>query len=102
MAKFSILTDDLHTCMMKNSKCMGRIERHHCMNGADRDKSDKYGLIAPLCTGHHTLLPDAVHKSRASMDHFRAKSHIAFDKHYPELDWLRVFGRNYKHLLEED
>lgn len=102
MAKFSILTNNLEKCMMKNGDCIGRVERHHCMNGADRKKSDKYGLIAPLCTGHHTLLPDAVHRSRASMDRFKGKSQIAFEEHHPDLDWFKIFGQNYKHKLEDD
>ena len=103
MVKFSILTNDLETCMMHNnsSTCSGRIERHHVMNGSDRDKSTKYGLIAPLCIGHHTMLPDAVHRSRYSADQIRAKAHIAFEHEYPDLNWLNIFGRNYKHLLEE-
>ena len=86
---------------MANRDCVGRIERHHIMSGSDRNKSTKYGLIAPLCTKHHRIGNDAVHQSRQTNDKLKALAHIAFEKHYPKLDWLKIFGRNYKHLLTE-
>jgi len=98
MAKFSILTDNLEQCMMCGTHDM--IERHHIMNAADRNKSTKYGLIAPLCVYCHRVGRHAVHNNAKNMNMLKAKAHVAFEKHYPEEDWLKTFGRNYKHLLE--
>lgn len=98
MAKFSILTNNLDQCMMCGA--YDTIERHHILGAADRNKSTKYGLIAPLCPSCHRIGRHSVHQNRANSDKLKAKAHIAFEQCYPDLDFLRIFGRNYKHLLE--
>ena len=47
MAKklWSVLTDDMDTCMFTGSPY---IERHHVFGGANKALSEKYGYIAPL------------------------------------------------------
>ena len=100
MAKNSILTDNLEQCMLCGS--YDEIERHHIMNGADRNKSTKYKLIAPLCVYCHRIGRHAVHQNRENSDRLKAKAQLAFEEHYPELSFLQIFGRNFKHLLEDE
>jgi len=97
MADFSILTDNLEQCMICGTY---GAERHHVFGASERSKSTEYGLIAPLCTYHHRMPPYGVHHNRQNNDKLKAKAQIAFKKKYPELDFLRIFGRNYAHLLE--
>ena len=104
MANFSIVFSNIDRCCMSSGKygrCQGRVERHHIMNGADRKKSDKYGLIAPLCSNHHRVGREAVHNNARNMNLLKAKAHIMFREHYPELNWLRIFGRNYAWIIED-
>ena len=100
MAKFSILTNNLKRCMTCGT--YEAVERHHVFGASERNKSAEYGLIAPLCIYHHRMPPYGVHHNRKNNDKLKAKAHIAFEEHYPDLDFLRIFGRNYKHLLEDE
>lgn len=98
----SILTKNMNRCMLADGTCFGRIEYHHCMPASDRNKSTKYGLIAPLCQNHHRIGRKAVHNNAENMNKLKALSHVAFEREYPNKDWLRIFGRNFSHLLEGD
>jgi len=99
MSLFSILTDDFESCMICDSYHW--IECHHIMPASNKKKSEKYGLIAPLCHDCHNEPPNGVHHNRENDRRLRAKAQIAFETHYPDEDWLRIFGRNFKHHLEE-
>ncbi len=43
-----------------------QIERHHIFPGFNRQKSDRMGLIVPLCHAHHNEPPNGVHFSNAT------------------------------------
>jgi predicted HNH restriction endonuclease len=88
----SIMTDDFTKCYLCGSH--ERIEIHHIMGGATRDKSTEYGLIVPLCRSCH----DRLHFSKDSrklMDGLRKEAQAKFVKAYPDKDWLTIFHRNY-------
>jgi len=72
------------------------IEIHHIYSGAFRNKSMKYGLVVPLCHYCHNEPPNGVHHNRKNMDYLRKLGQEAFEKKYPELDFMKIFGRNYK------
>lgn len=71
------------------------IECHHVFGGPNRKKSTKYGLVVYLCHHCHNEPPNGVHFNRKTMDWLRAKGQQAFIEHYPNEDFLKIFGRNY-------
>ena len=98
----SILTENMNRCMLIDGSCFGRIEYHHVMPASNRKKSTEYGLIAPLCSNHHRISREAVHNNAENMNFLKAKAHIAFEKYYPGLSWLKIFGRNYRWIIDEE
>ena len=90
----SIMTGDMTKCYLCGSHEW--IEIHHIMGGPNRAKSTKYGLVVPLCRRCHNEPPDGVHFNRQRMDALRAEAQAKFEERYPDLDWLKIFGRNYK------
>lgn len=70
------------------------MEIHHIIGGAFRNKSTKYGLVVALCRECHTG-QNGVHLNREKMDFLRREAQLAFEKEHPDLDWLKIFGRNY-------
>ena len=93
MAEKSILTDNLEQCMMCGSRTW--IEEHHVFGGADRKKSTKYKLLAPLCHYCHNEPPHGVHHNAKNRLKLEQAGQRAFNSHYPELDFMKIFGRNY-------
>lgn len=71
------------------------LENHHIFGGANRKKSDKYGLTVWLCHYCHNEPPRGVHHNRANMDKLRRIGQKAFMEHYPQKDFIFEFGRNF-------
>lgn len=71
------------------------LEKHHIFGGANRKKSEHYGLWVNLCHDHHNEPPDGVHFNKEKMDMLRAIGQRAFQKGYPEKDFMKEFGKNY-------
>lgn len=71
------------------------LECHHLFGGANRKKSTQYGLMVYLCKWCHNEPPNGVHHNKAKMDWLRAEGQKRFEEEYPELDFLKVFGKNY-------
>lgn len=92
--RVSILTDDMETCYACGS-CNG-IEIHEIYCGSNRNNSIKYGLVVPLCLECHKGTY-GVHGSRGKLLNvsLRENGQMAFEKKYPQKDFLRIFGRNY-------
>ena len=92
--RVSILTDDMESCYACGSQW--NIEIHEIFFGSQRDKSIKYGLVVPLCMECHKGTY-GVHGSRGKMLNTSLKENgqMAFEKKFPELDFLKIFGRNY-------
>ena len=87
----SIITDDTDHCYICDSPY---VECHHAIYGCGkRDLSTAYMLLVPLCHAHHMEL----HNSNPQMaKFFKAKAQECFEKHYPDKDFLKIFGKNYK------
>jgi len=87
----SIITDDTDHCYICDSP---NVECHHCIHGHGRKAlADAYMLVVPLCRAHHREL----HDRDPQMDKFfKAKAQECFEKHYPDKDFLKIFGKNYK------
>jgi len=89
----SILTEDFSECLFCESHRW--IERHHVFGGANRKKSTKYKLIAPLCHYCHNEYPEGVHHNAANNKKLKQIGQKAFEKHYPNLCFCEIFGKNY-------
>ena len=105
MAKklWSIFTDDMNTCI-KSGYTVG-IERHHVFEGrmGFKEKSEKYGFIAPLYKGLH---PNGVHCSDPNwkkLDHeLKRKCQEYYLENFGSReDWYQDFGRFYDYDLED-
>lgn len=71
-------------------------QEHHVMGGtANRRLSEKYGIKVWLDPDHHLYGPEAVHKNAEVAEILHREAQKAFEKAYPELDFLEIFGKNY-------
>jgi len=78
------------------------LEEHHAIfNAKNRKLSEKFGLKTYLCRAHHRESAEAVHKNRANRAIVEDAAQRAFEKHFPELDFIAIFGKNFKIEHEE-
>jgi hypothetical protein len=87
----SILQEDTDYCYI-----CGRYgtEIHHVFGASNRKWSTKYGLLVGLCYNHHRG-NQGVHFNKELNVKLKQIGQKAFMEHYPEADFLAVFGRNY-------
>lgn len=71
------------------------LEVHHVFGGANRKKSDKYGLVVCLCKWCHNEPPKGVHHNREAMDWLKSIGQQRFNEVYPELNFRELFGKSY-------
>lgn len=71
------------------------LEEHHIFNGANRSRSEKYGLKVWLCHYCHNEPPQGVHHNRQNMDKLRRIGQKTFQEKYPDKDFIFEFGRNF-------
>ena len=89
----SIITQDMEHCYLCGAPAMKTP--HHIFNAANKKKSEKYGLMMPLCFNHHTG-PEGVHTIPGKMQITKEFGQIMFELYYPGEDFLKIFGKNYK------
>lgn len=91
-----------YLCMMLHGDYSRKIvQEHHVIFGFGRRKlSEKYGLKVYLCLWHHTEGKEAVHRNAEMANLLKAEAQIAFEKKYPEENFLRIFGKNYLDLIK--
>ena len=87
----SKFTTDLEHCFV-----CGRPypNKHHMMNKGDKKKSEKYGLILPLCANHHTGA-EGVHKKPERMLACRQMAQRKFEEEHTREEWIKEFGKSY-------
>lgn len=88
-----------YLCMMKNCDYSTKrdLEEHHVIfNAHQRHLAEKFGLKVYLCRYHHQDSAEAVHKNRANRSLIEDAAQRAFEKHFPDLDFMAIFGKNYK------
>lgn len=71
------------------------VHDHHIFGGPNRHLSEKYGLKVWLCPKHHTGLYGVHGRNQALMKKLRKTGQRAFERRYPDLDFLSIFGKNY-------
>ena len=84
----------------KNKRCYlcgseNWIESHHIFNGADRKKSEKYGLKVYLCHNCHNEPPNGVHHNAENNRALKEIGQRAFEEKFSALSFIKIFGRNY-------
>lgn len=90
----SIISNERECLVCKTTQ---GLHKHHIFFGsADRKKSEKYGCWCYLCGKHHNLSNDGVHFNKQLDNKLKRYAQSKFEEAYPELDFLKVFGRNYK------
>lgn len=99
MKRFSILTDDLTTCIECREKGIIRknINKHEIFYGKNRQNSIKYGLVIPLCQEehHNQFQSKGIHFDKELCDKWHKRGQEAFKEKYPELDFVSIFRKNY-------
>lgn len=74
------------------------LERHHIFGGANRKKSEKYGLVVLLC-GYscHRVGPEAAHNNANTMQrlHEYGQKKAMEENGWTTEDFIREFGKNY-------
>lgn len=93
MELFSIITEDLDHCYICGAE---RQQIHHCMNGSNKTKSEKYGLLLPVCAKCH----NKIHDKDDNMKRVRKITQRKFEQIYSRELWLSEFGKSY--LWEEE
>ena len=71
------------------------LHKHHVCEGRNRKNSEKYGLWVYLCGKHHNLSNEGVHFNKEFDNELKQIGQKAFEKEYPELDFLSIFRRRY-------
>ena len=90
----SIMADDLEHCIFCHSPY---VEMHHVFFGvANRPKSDKHGLIVPLCKKHHTGSKDCPHQNRIIDLSIKSWGQAVYENEIGTREqFIEEFGRNY-------
>lgn len=86
----SIITDNFDVCYVCGKP---RQQFHHIMNGAYRKKSEKYGLIVPICEQCHREVHDSPDQELNKK--LKAIAQADFMKDHSFAEWLRIFGKSY-------
>lgn len=92
----SIITKDMEHCYLCGAPA---TDMHHIFNAANKRKSEKYGLMMPLCMNCHTG-DNGVHTVPGKMRATKEFGQQMFELYYPNEDFLKIFGKNY--LIKED
>ena len=73
------------------------LHKHHVFFGTGlRKLSEKYGCWVYLCSYHHNGSNDAVHFNKRFDKVLKENTQKKFEEVYPDLDFVQIFGRNYK------
>ena len=92
---------DSPSILQKEKRCYltgttEKLERHHVFFGPNRRNSAKYGLWVYLRHDLHNEPPYGVHFNRDLNLALQEKAQRKFEETYPDLDFMKIFGRNYK------
>lgn len=69
--------------------------KHHIFEGRNRQNSEKYGLFIWLPPELHNLSNKGIHFDKEFDLRVKKIAQKAFEEKYPELDFLKIFRRNY-------
>ena len=94
MNRYSIIVDDMKKCLVCNTT--QNIHIHEVFYGrGKRQLSIKYGCCVGLCAWHHNGSKEGVHFNKYLDTKLKKFSQKKFMEHYPELNFVKIFGKNY-------
>jgi len=94
--RFSLFTSNLDKCII-----CGKfpVNKHEIFFGnGKRQLSIEYGLVIPLCTEehHNQIKQKGIHFDSKLKEEWQIKGQKKFEEVYPNLNFLEIFGKNYK------
>ena len=87
--RFSLFTDDDSKCMLCGSTY--QLTWNEIFRGKNRQLSMKYGLCQRLCLSCHMKYQE----DPVFNEFWHKKGQLEFIKNHPELDFVKIFGKNY-------
>ena len=87
--RFSLFTDDLNRCYFCGNP---KDDMHEVFGGRNRTTSMKYGLCLPLCRSCHIKYQN----DPLFNEIWHIRGQIKFEEVYPDLEFIKLFGENYK------
>ena len=90
----------MDSIIQKERKCFlcGKVtplEMHHIFGGANRKKSERYGLKVYLCHWCHNEPPAGVHFNRENDLILKQTAQRVFERDHTREQFMEEFGRNY-------
>lgn len=85
----SILTDDFEHCYICGSQAQ---QWHHIFNKYDKKRSEKFGLLIPLCARCHMKIHDS---DEATNKIIKRTAQMKFELIHSKEEWMKEFGKNY-------
>ena len=71
------------------------LERHHIFGGANREKSEEYGLTVILCHNCHNEPPNGVHHNKQMDLWLKMYTQQTYERHHTRDEFIRLIGKNY-------
>ena len=88
--RFSLFSTDINHCYLCHST--HQLTWHEIFRGRNRSNSMKYGLCLRMCLSCHERLQD----NKEFNEYWHKKGQALFENAYPDLDFVKVFRKNYK------
>ena len=93
------MSDEIRRCWLCGANgSQDPLDRHHIFGAANRDKSEKYGLVVYLCHSKcHIFGPFAAHNNAKTMKMIQqyGQRKAMYEQHWTAEDFVKEFGRNY-------
>lgn len=88
--RFSLFSKDTKHCYFCSSGY--ELTWHEIFRGRNRQNSMKYGLCLRMCSSCHELYQE----DKYFNDLWHAKGQAMFEETYPDLDFVKIFKKNYR------
>ena len=90
---YSVFTEDMDHCMFTGCT---PVERHHIFGAANKERSEKYGFIAPLRPDLHPNGVFAGKDAKAVDLALKTRAQAYYEKHYGTREqFIKEFGRSW-------
>ena len=87
--RFSLFSDNKNKCYFCHRET--ELTWHEIYSGKNRQNSMRYGLCLRMCLSCHNRLQE----DKLFNDLWHEKGQMAFEKAYPNLNFINIFHRNY-------
>lgn len=90
----------MDSIMQENKECYItkstlNLHKHHIFGAANRNNSEKYGLWIWLKADWHNMADYGIHFNKPLREKIQKEAQQRFNEVYPDLNFLKIFGRNY-------